>query len=270
MQNRIDKNILDTTSADLLEEAQGMLRNEIAQYFSKQNKALEVTKAFKKSFSDFYTKEGYKKTNKGISKVKMSDLREEFKKEMEKKITVSFNLIKNADDELKQRLASRFLNWLTIDSPEVRGSGASKTSLLNFLDFAKENGIARDRAEFIINDQKRKMIAEFDMIIARENGAIGGFWITRKDKRVVGDPNGDYPNPTPAHGDHYDREGKFFIYKESWAYKKGYVKGEIYEDLEDGGVGVAIGCRCRMQNIYDLRDIPTANLTKKGKEIVNA
>lgn len=270
VQERIDKGILDSTSGDLLEEAQGMLRNEISQYFAKQRKGLLVNQRLKRAYSDFYTKDGFKKTNEGISKLKLSDLREDFKKELKKKIATSFNLIKNRDDELKQRLASRFLNWLTIDSEEVRGKTASKQSLLNFLDFAKENEIAEDHAKFILEDQTRKMIANFDLMVAEANGAIGGFWKNRGDKRVVGNPSGLYPHGNEAHGDHWNREGVFYVYKNGWAYQKGYVKGELYENLEDGGVGVAIGCRCRMINVYDLRDVPKEILTKKGKEVVNA
>lgn len=270
VQERIDKGILNSTSGDLLEEAQGMLRNEIAEYFKKQDKALMVTQKLKKAYSDFYTKDGFKESNNGISKAKISNLREDFKKELKKKIITSFNLIKNNDDAIKQKLASRFLNWLTIDSEEVRGATASKQSLLNFLDFAKENEIAENHAKFIIADQTRKMIASFDDLIAKENGAIGAIWHNRGDRRVVGNPDGLYPTGNDAHGDHWDREGVFYVFKDGWAYKNGLIKGEIYENLEDGGVGVAIGCRCRLENIFDLRDVPIANLTKKGKEIVNA
>lgn len=268
VQERIDKGILNKTSADLLEEAQGMIRNELAQYFLDQRKDLLVTNYLKKAYSDFYTKEGFKKTNEGISKLKLSDLRGDFKKELEKKITASFSLIKNKDNETKQKMASRFLNWLTIDSEDVRGKTTSKQSLLNFLDFAKENDIAENHAKFILEDQTRKMIANFDSMIAEANGAIGGFWRNRGDKRVVGNPNGLYPQGTPSHNDHWERQGVFYIYKNGWAYKNGYVKGELYENLEDGGVAVAIGCRCRMENVYDLRDVPQEYLTKKGKEAI--
>ena len=270
VQDRIDKGILNSTSGDLLEDAQGMLRNEIAKYFSSQNKDLLVSQTLKRAYSDFYTKEGFKKTNKGISKLKLSDLRQDFKKELDKKITISFNLIKNKENEIKQKLASRFINWLTIDSEEVRGKTTSKQSLLNFLDFAKENEIAEEHAKFILKDQTRKMVCAFDLLIAEANGAIGGFWKNRGDRRVVGNPNGFYPQGNKTHNDHWNRDGVFYIYKDGWAYQKGYVKGSLYENLEDGGVGVAIGCRCRMENVYDLRDVPKEILTKKGKEAVNA
>lgn len=215
VQERIDKGILDNTSGDLLEDALEVFKGEIDRYFKSQNRGLQVSSQIKKAFSDFYTKGGYKKSNEEIPKLKLSDLRDDFKKELQKKIITSFALIKNNDDEIKQKLASRFLNWLTIDSEEVRGEKASKNTLLAFLDFAKENEIAENHAKFILEDQTRKMIANFDEMIAHANGAIGGYWKNRGDKRVVGNPNGLYPKGNKAHGDHWDREGVFYIYKES-------------------------------------------------------
>lgn len=270
VQGRIDKGILDDTNGDLLEEALETFKGELDKYFKSKRVGAIVNQHLKSAFSDFYTKGGYKESNQDVSKLKLSDLRDDFKKELTRKIITSFALIKNTDEEMKQKLASRFLNWLTIDSEEVRGKTTSKQSLLNFLDFVEENAKSENHARFIIEDQTRKMIANMDLIISNANGAIGGYWKNRGDNRVVGNPHGLYPKGNKAHGDHWDREGVFFIYKDGWAYQNGYIKGELYEDLEDGGVGVAIGCRCRMENVYDLRDAPYENLTKKGREIVNA
>lgn len=267
VQERIDKGILNKTSADLIEEAMGMLRNEVSQYLAKNRKEKDVLNYIKGGYETFYSqtsKEGK------ITKTSLKDLRPQFKKELENRVQNSINYIKNKDNETKQRLASKLMTWLTVDSKEVRGNTTSKQSLLNFLDFAKENDIAENHAKFILEDQTRKMIANLDLIVASENGAIGGIWRNRKDKRVVGNPNGLYPKGTPSHNDHWTREGVFYVFKDSWAKKRGLVKGEIYENLEDGGVAVAIGCRCRLEMIYDIRDVPKENLTKKGVKFIES
>lgn len=269
VQDRIDKDILNSTSADLLQEAMGTLRAEIDKHFQKNRKESVIFNYLNKNGYMAYLKHDFKKNNKGLSTYSLKDLRPKFKKQLDQRVQNSFNWIKNKDDELKQKLASKFMSWVTIDSEDTRGSTTSKQSLLNFLDFAKENDIAEEHALFVLRDQASKMRASFDMIVAEENGAIGGVWINRGDKRVVGNPDGLYPYGNKAHNDHWDRGGKFFIFKNSWAYQKGFVKGEKYEDLEDGGVGVAINCRCRLEMIYDLRDVPIENLTKKGKELIN-
>lgn len=269
IQDRIDKDILNSTSGDLIEEGQGMLRNEIANHFKNIRNENGIYNYVNKGYTSFLKNVGH--NHKGVTKSSINDLKPKFRKELEDRVKISFNLMKNQEDELKQKIASRFINWVSIDSKEVRGNTTSKQSLLNFLDFTKENGIAENHAKFILQDQTRKMIASFDDLIARENNAIGGIWHNRGDRRVVGNPQGIYPNSeTKAHGDHWEREGKFYVFKDSWAYKKGYIKGELYENLEDGGVGVAIGCRCRLEFIYDLRDCPYENLTKKGREFISA
>ena len=66
----------------------------------------------------------------------------------------------------------------------------------------------------------------------RVAGAIGSdkyIWHNMGDIRVVGRPDGLYPVGTAAHGDHWTREGKVFL----WS-----------EPPEDGLPGQAYGCRC--------------------------
>lgn len=269
IQERIDKGILNSTSGDLLEEGQGMLRNEISKHFKTIRNPKGIYNFVNKGYSSFL--KNAQSNHKGITKTSLNDLKPKFREELDNRVKISFNLMKNQEEELKQKIASRFINWVSIDSKEVRGNTTSKQSLLNFLDFAKENGIAEDHAKFILQDQTRKMIASLDDLVAKENNAIGGIWHNRQDRRVVGNPSGIYPHAeSKAHGNHWEREGKFYIFKDSWAYQKGYVKGELYDNLEDGGVGVAIGCRCRLEFIYDLRDVPYENLTKKGRELISA
>lgn len=266
IQDRIDKGIFDSTSADLIEEAQGTLRSEISGYFKKIRNDKAIYNHINKSYSDFM--KNAQLTHKGITKQSINDLKPKFRKELEDRVKISFNLMKNQENELKQRIASRFINYMTIDSEEVRGNGASKKSFLDFIDFSKEGGIAENHALFILEDQTRKFTRALDDIIARENGAIGGIWHNRGDKKVTGYPEG-VNKPTKAHGDHWEREGVFFVFRDSWAFKKGYIDANIYEKLEDGGVGVAIGCRCWLEYIYDLRDVPYNYLTKKGRDFIN-
>lgn len=268
IQDRIDKDILNSTSGDLIEEGQGMLRNEIANHFKNIRNENGIYNYVNKGYTSFLKNVGH--NHKGVTKSSINDLKPKFRKELEDRVKISFNLMKNQEDELKQKIASRFINWVSIDSKEVRGNTTSKQSLLNFLDFTKENGIAENHAKFILQDQTRKMVASFDDLIARENNAIGGIWHNRGDRRVVGNPQGIYPNSeTKAHGDHWEREGVFYAFKNGWAYRDRLIVAPVYEDLEDGGVGVAIGCRCRLEYIYDLRDVPYAYLTKKGKELIS-
>lgn len=265
--DRIERGIFDTTSAKTLQNGVEVLRGEFDEWVEKQDKLKTIRGFIKKGYNDFLDNRVYK-DNKGITKASINDLKPKFKKRLENRILNSFQLIKNKDEETKNALASRFLNYVTIDSKEVRGKGAGEKSFLDFMEFAKEMGIDENHALFILEDQTRKLTSELNQIVAKENGAIGCIWKTRRDKRVVGNPDGLYPEGNKAHNDHYERENKFFVYKDGWAYKQGLIKGEIYDNLEDGGVGVAIGCRCWVVNIYDLFDVPSENLTKKGAKFL--
>ena len=88
----------------------------------------------------------------------------------------------------------------------------------------------------------------------------------------MGTPGGLYPvakNPE-VHGNHYEREGKFYLLRDNWASKNGYIKGGVYADtLKDGEPGIPIGCRCVRENIFALDDIPDkykSMITASGKE----
>lgn len=264
IQDRIDKKILDSTSGDLIEDICGTLRREITEYFKGKRSESRITSKILKDYYSYLDKNVFAR-NKGISKYGLKDLEPKFEKELKNRVINSLNLIKNKDEEIKNQLVSRLINWITIDSPEVRGNKTTQNSLLEFMDFAKESGISERHAKFILTDQSHKMREAFDKIVREDNGAIAGIWHNMQDIKVTGNPRGSN-KPTKAHGNHWIRENKLYIFKDSWANQQGLVKGDYYEDLEDGGVAVAIGCRCYLESIYDLRDMPLENLTKKGIE----
>jgi uncharacterized protein with gpF-like domain len=181
------------------------------------------------------------------------------------------------------KLEQRFRNWITIPSKELRESLTDKSKQLKAF---KENVVDKDEVKtsswkhlkFVIKDQTNKMNAAMDRITASELGAIGGIWWTSKDRRVVGKPGGLYPevkNPK-MHGNHYEREGKFYLLKDTWATNRGYVvprSGVVYLDsLSDGMPGVPIGCRCILESVFNLIDIPKefeGCITKRGREYIS-
>ena len=264
--DRINNGTFDNTSANIIEEAVGVFKRELSQDFQSKNLYKKFYNELKKDYVSW--KDKAHKEHKGITKKSIKDFTPKARKELENRIKNSFLLIKNKDDEIKAKLASKFINYITIDTKEIRGNGASEKSLLDFLDFAKENKILEEHARFILRDQSRKLNASLNFALADLNNCVGAFWHTMHDKRVVGNPNGLYPKGNSMHNDHYKRDGKFFVFKNSWAYKNGYVKGEIYDNLEDGGVGVAINCRCNLGFVYSMVDVPKENLTDKGLKYV--
>lgn len=96
--------------------------------------------------------------------------------------------------------------------------------------------ITFERAKLIAVDQTNKM---HGMVTQARQTALGieeYVWRTSKDQRVVGNPNGLYPNPTKLHGNHWIRNGKIYRWD---------------EPPDDGHPGWAIRCRCAASPVID-------------------
>lgn len=211
-----------------------------------------------------YVEKDFKKNNRNIRPYKLNQLKPHFRKEMENRIQFSLNLIKTQSQESMLTLTDRFMNWC---------NGNHKESLKSSLKLGQTTNKEMKHYNLILQDQTRKMIGNFDNIVAENYGAIGFFWRTRRDSRVVGNPTGKYPGKgNKIHGDHYHREGVFFLYENQIKKYKPYLKKEVktVKELEDGLPGQPIYCRCYAENIYHLEDLPRNLLSKKGKEHLEA
>lgn len=100
----------------------------------------------------------------------------------------------------------------------------------------KEGKIAKERAKFIARDQTAKMNSQFNQVRQQDLGIEEYIWRTAQDQRVVGNPNGRFPNWNQKHGNHYSRNGKIFRWD---------------SPPEDGHPGMAINCRCVAIPIID-------------------
>lgn len=208
---------------------------------------------------------GYEERNKGLKGYYINKLKPQFKDELINRINFSLSLIKTQDKKTMEQLSERFLNWLNNETMQ-----GNKESLAQTLSIHKTQQKNDKHYKFILKDQTQKMFTSFDNIIANEYKAIGFYWRTRRDKRVVGNPSGLYPKviDEEAHGNHYKRAGKFYFYENTQYLKQGlFDKGKIeYAKFNDGMPGAPIGCRCYAENVYNIEDVPSEYLTKKGKQ----
>lgn len=216
----------------------------------------------------WYKEKGFTKNNKGLRGWRLVKTKPLLREELKRRIHFSLSLISTHNEQTASRLRARFLDWI-----ENRGQDGKKQPLRETLK-AGDLFQKRDKhMKMVLGDQTRKLIGNFDNIVAQEYQAIGFFWKTRRDRKVVGNPAGKYPGQgNPKHGDHYVRQDKFYFFHSTWAIKKGLVntkhKNFRWADFEDGMPGQPINCRCYAYNIYELDDIPEELLTEKGEAYI--
>lgn len=166
----------------------------------------------------------------------------------------------------------------------ILGFVTSQVTGLSPVDFLKLKRGVEKRAR---NDKHYKMVLDSQKALLRSNmdalkdeitDAIGFIWETQVDERVVGNPTGLYPKVYDeyAHGDHWEREGKLYIYPNCSAMRKGFIntKSEAYRSvnsLKDGRPSEPYNCRCFSHSVNllsEVLDYDESLLTKKGREFL--
>ncbi|HJH55050.1 MAG TPA: hypothetical protein K8V77_03080 [Brachyspira hyodysenteriae] len=241
----------------------------------------EVRSKLKNEYNQFI-KKGVFRVAPTLQKYKIEDLKPDFKKELESRINVSLSYIKTQDQNTIEEIKNRLMNFASIPHPNKN---------LKELEYDFWNDVIPEKAKknyktsnatggrsswqnMIIRDQQHKLTSNMTYITAMKNNAIGFIWKNRKDIRVVGNPSGLYPSGNKMHNDHWKREGKFYLFRDSAALKKGLIKKtkdvQYADEIEDGLPGIPINCRCTMRLIYRLYEIPAEYkniITEKGKEL---
>lgn len=219
-----------------------------------------MRKAFTK-----YLKVDYKLHNKGLKGWRLEKIKPALRKEYKKSLLANILLITTQNESMMSLLRSRFTDWILKSSRDQNADSLKKA-----LDITQATAKVNKRVNMIIKDQTRKSLNTYDEVVAKEYEAIGFIWNTRRDKKVVGNPTGLYPgNGNEKHRNHYERQGKFYFYKDTWAIKKGLIntkaKNFKWAEFEDGMPGIPINCRCFAYNIYDIEDVPKEFLKKNKK-----
>lgn len=242
---------------DVIDSGLDLINSEMQPYFNKKNK--NIRSYFNKKYISFFNndfKKHHKKDNFNIN-----DINANVRKLLEKRIITSLNNIKIKDKKLLLEIQNRFINFL------VNNDNKNKT-LKDLKDNLRVNECltqSKNYTKNILRDQMHRFNDSIDYTMGTLNGAVGLVWHTQQDKRVVGDPTGLYPKGNTLHNNHFKRDGVFFSLKDSIATKNKLVNAEIFETLTDiKECGRPINCRCYYEYIYDLRDVPTQYLTKKG------
>lgn len=110
-------------------------------------------------------------------------------------------------------------------------------------------GIAERRAKLIARDQVRKLQGALHEARQTDLGIDSYIWRNSRDERVAGNPGGLYPDAasdSPTHGNHWEREGRRFLWR-----KQGAALIEVLSngqtrvtEFRDGHPGEPIQDRC--------------------------
>lgn len=234
----------------------------------------EVRYKLKNEYNQFI-KKGVFRVAPTLQKYKIEDLKPDFKKELESRINVSLSYIKTQDQNTIEEIKNRLMNFASIPHPNKDLKELEYDFWNDVIpEKAKKNYKTSKWQNMIIRDQQHKLTSNMTYITAMKNNAIGFIWKNRKDIRVVGNPSGLYPSGNKMHNYHWKREGKFYLFRDSAALKKGLIKKtkdvQYADEIEDGLPGIPINCRCTMRLIYRLYEIPAEYkniITEKGKEL---
>lgn len=241
----------------------------------------EVRSKLKNEYNQFI-KKGVFRVAPTLQKYKIEDLKPDFKKELESRINVSLSYIKTQDQNTIEEIKNRLMNFASIPHPNKDlkeleydfWNDVIPAPKVGSRQKAKKNYKTSSWQNMIIRDQQHKLTSNMTYITAMKNNAIGFIWKNRKDIRVVGNPSGLYPSGNKMHNDHWKREGKLYLFRDSAALKKGLIKKtkdvQYADEIEDGLPGIPINCRCTMRLIYRLYEIPAEYkniITEKGKEL---
>lgn len=262
----IDKsNIPQSTIDFIIRYYNQAIRKELKKDFFDREKLIK--QRLKKSYN-LFIKRGSDGIGIDILKYSLKDLKPAFRKELEKSINNCLQLCKTQDITFLNKVRDNLLNY------------CSNTQLKRTQSLFFENVLPRKYSEdwqkMVIRDQQKKMIGNLTYITAKRNNAFGFIWRNRKDIRVVGNPSGLYPEGNSKHNNHWNREGKLYLFKDSEMIKKGLIKKtadvEWAEEIPDGLPSQAINCRCTMRLLYRLYEIPSeyeSIITNKGKGVDN-
>lgn len=191
--------------------------------------------------------------NPGVSAYQLQMMRPHLHAELERRIAASVDLIRLNRPQSIDKTMQRFRGWAT----SVPAGGSRVVDKIETkIAFRKALAQLPFEERRVIIDQNAKLFSAINTIVAVDGGAIGGFWQSHKFQKGY--------NGRP---DHNERQGHFFLVRDSWAHKSGFVKpGKYgYTDQIEAAAELPF-CKCSYQYVFSLRNIPAECITKKGEE----
>lgn len=201
--------------------------------------------------------------NKGLGHFTYERIKPEFRRLLEDRIKANIDLITMERPNAVDVATTRFSGWLmSFDGTQEKLPPAKELpAFKNILKPITEQKNYEHSRRAI--DQGHKMLRAIDSVIAEQGGAVAGVWHAHPKTSIY-----------DARKEHWARDGKVYIYKNSDLVKQGLVKkgNEPWvEDITDPPAFL-INCTCYFSNIYSLSQlakIAPDRITQKGKDKLN-
>ena len=215
----------------------------------------DIRRALTRSYTQLVTNGGLKRDNSAVSAFTIDRLRPAMRRELDRRIAMSADLIKLNRQQAIETTVRRFAGWASsvpAGGSDVVDRKAEKAAIRKPL--AKMDFIARR----CVIDQTHKFAAAVNDIVAQDGGAIAAIW--HSPWRQTGY---DYRE------DHKERDDKVYLIRDSWAQKKGLIKpGSAGYTDQITQPGEEVYCGCKYQYVYSLNRLPPEMLTEKGRQAV--
>lgn len=210
-----------------------------------------VRRSLQTTFKKLVEDEQLLKRHPGVSKFTLQKIKPSLHAELERRIAASADLIKMNREAAIEKTMQRFSGWCVsvppggtkaADKPKVKKDVKKALSTLPF------------EERRVLIDQGHKLNATLSEMVAANAGAIAGKWHSHYKQAGY-----------KFRPDHKDRDDRVYAIRNTWAQQKGLItKGAGYTD-EMTQPGEEPMCRCYMEYIYAIRDMPDKMMTPKGK-----
>lgn len=191
----------------------------------------------------------------GPTKITLDKLKPEFRKELDRRIFASANLIQLNRDQAIERTVQRFQGWVSSIPPggvsEI-DKNAQKSAMrksVTDLDFISRR---------VAIDQGHKLASNVKYLLSVQSGAIAFRW------------HSNWRRPGyKFRVDHKHRDTLIYLVRDSWAVQQGLIKPVhgFYDEIT--AAGEEPFCSCSVFPIYAPQKLPDEFLTEKGKREFN-
>lgn len=191
----------------------------------------------------------------GPTKVTLDRIKPQLRKELDKRIFASANLIKLNREQAVEKTVQRFQGWVTSIPPDgisEVNKNAQKSAMgksVADLDFISRR---------VAIDQGHKLASNVKYLLAVQGGAIAFRWHSSWRRQGYRYREG-----------HKLRDTVIYLVRGSWAVEQGLVKpvNGFYDEIT--AAGEEVYCSCQVFPIYAPQKLPDEFLTEKGKREFN-